>query len=267
MQTFSPESTEPAGDTDGDPVAQFLRDVAAPLRARGRPQRPDPLPKASQLLAEALRARRIRVKKVVEGRWVFEFAGTVIGGYSLTGPPGDARPRSGGGITTLVSSHARRVLRDAERVRMHFDLMEIPHPAPLPESAADEITPPLFDIELLAPAANSSTLPLRAYAVGRETISLLAVVPDEDGGILTVDVTDRAAEEIRSLAVDAMRAIPGLFAAAVALEVESLDSAEGAQVVGIDETASIVPHHFPGLGTGRPVADAIAEQMLFTAAL
>lgn len=103
--------------------------------------------------------------------------------------------------------------------------------------------------------------------VGPEAISVLVIVPDADGRALSVDVTDAASPEISTLAVDAMRAVPGLLCASVALQVRSLDSAEGAEVIGIDEAASIVPHHFPRLGRGRAVADAVAEQILFTAAL
>lgn len=262
MQTSSPETAQAPAEAENDVVARFLTDYAEPMRARQASidaDRPAQLPKASQLLAQALAARLITVKKVVEGRWVFEFAGSTIGGYALS--------EHGTGVTTLVSAQARRVLRDAAKVRAHLALMEIPHPAPLPEFSADETTAPLFDLEVLTPTPSSTRLPLRAYAVGPETVSVLVVVPDETGRTMSVDVTDVVAAEIRTLAVDAMRAIPGLLCACIALEVDSLDTAEGAEVVGIDESASIVPHHFPQLGRGRPVADAVAEQILFTAAL
>lgn len=262
MQTYTPDAEQVAAEAENDVVARFLTDYAEPMRARQASidaERPHPLPKASRLLAQALAARRITVKKVVEGRWVFEFAGSTIGGYSLSA--------QGSGVTTLVSAQARRVLRDTAKVRAHLDLMEIPHPAPLPEVSAEGDTEPLFDLEALTPAPSGTRLPLRAYAVGPETVSVLVVIPDASGRAMSVDVTDAVAAEIRTLAVDAMRAIPGLLCAGIALEVESLDTAQGAEVVGIDETASIVPHHFPQLGRGRPVADAVAEQILFTAAL
>lgn len=282
MQTSDPEAAEPSpaapehiGGTDhggtaedDDVVARFLTDYVEPLRAR-QPTvdaaRPNPLPKPSRLLAAALAARRITVKKVTEGRWVFRFAGTTIGGYSLT--PSGANQHIGGGVTTLVSAHARRVLGDAAKVRTHLALMDIPHPAPLPDTSPEDPTPPLFGPEVLAPDPSGTVLLLRAYVVGREAISVLAMVPDDSGRAVSVEVTDVVTEELRTLAVDAMRAIPGLLCASVTLETPSLDSAADAEVVGIDEAASITPHHFPQVGRGQPVADAIAEQILFTAAL
>lgn len=263
MQISSPEaeSSSPTGSSD-DAVAQFLAEHVEPLRTRQASidsDRPHPLPTASRLLAEALAARRITVRKITDGRWTFVFAGTTIGGYVL--------PTVGNGVTTLVSAQARRVLRDASKVRAHFDLVDIPHPPPLPSMEEDDATPALFNLESLTPEPSGSAIHLQAYTVGPETVSILAVVPDHAGRALSVDVTDRVCDQLQTLAVDAMRAIPGLLCASVALETASLDSAENAQVVGIDEAASIVPHHFPRLGRGQPVADAIAEQILFTAAL
>lgn len=262
MQTSSPETAQtPAPDTD-DVLAQFLADHVEPMRAeqaRFDAARPDPLPKASRLLAEALAARRIAVKKVTDRRWVFEFAGSVIGGYFF--------PTDGGGVSTLVSAQARRVLADADKIRAHFDLVDIPHPAPMPEPSGEDATPPLFDLDALTPEPTGSRLQLRAYAVGPEAVSVLAVVPGEGDRALSVDATEIISGDLATLAVDAMRAIPGLLCAAVAIQTPSLESAEGAEVVAIDEAASIIPHHFPHLGPGRPVADAIAEQILFTAAL
>lgn len=267
MQTSDPEAQPSHSTAEDDVVARFLTDHVEPLRAQQatvEAARPNPLPKPSRLLGEALAARRIAVKKVTEGRWVFEFAGTTIGGYALTHT---GAGQHSGGVTTLVSAHARRVLRDAPKVRSHLDLMEVPHPAPLPDVSPEDPTPPLFGSEVLAPKPSGTVLLLRAYVVGREAISVLALVPEGSGPAVSVEVTSLVSEDLRTLAVDAMRAIPGLLCSSVTLEAPSLDTAEGAEVVGIDETASITPHHFPQVGRGQPVADAIAEQILFTAAL
>src|SRR5699024_8730318 len=114
---------------------------------------------------------------------------------------------------------------------------------------------------------SGTVLLLRAYVVGPEAVSVLAIVPDDTGRSLSVEATDVVSDELRTLAVDAMRAIPGLLCAAVTLQTPSVDSAQGAEVVDIDEAASIIPHHYPQVGRGQPVADAIAEQILFTAAI
>lgn len=211
-------------------------------------------PSGSRLLGEALATRHIRTQKITEGRWVFIFAGTVIGGFA-------------NGVTTLVSAHARRVLADPASVRAHLDLMEVPRP-PAPEEETDQTqTPPLFDLDTPAGAEDHDALMLRAYVVGRDTPSMLAVIPGDHGRPLTVDVTDKVSEDLRTLAVDAMRAIPGLSTAGVSMAVTSMETSEGAEILGIDETASIVPHHFPTIGEGRAVAEALADYILATAAL
>lgn len=243
---------------ESDAVARFLAEVAEPMRAQ-QPQidatRPSRLPSGSRLLAEALAARRIRVRKVTEGRWTFQFAGSTIGGYAH-------------GVTTLVPAHARRVLADPYRVRALLDLMEVPHPIPMVDEPRADATPPLFGAELLAAERpQSSVISLRAYVVGQQAVSVLAVVEQHAEQTLTVDVTDEVSSELSALAHQALHAIPGLLAGEVAIEVPDLSSAQEALVVGIDEAATIGHHHFPALGPGRAVADAVAEQILFTAAL
>lgn len=209
----------------------------------------------SQLLARSLAARRVSAKRITEGRWVFQFRGNVIGGFANR-------------VTTLVSAHSRRVLRNPRQLVAHLDLAEVPHSIDY-EDPSELLQPPLpFDLDL--PVGNTQDLVLlQAYCVGKQAISVVAVVPQSEPGgkNQAVGVTSRVSEEVAQLAVNGLRAVPGLLAGAVNLEVASLDTAEGGVVIGIDETASIVPHHYPSLGPGRAVADAVAEHILFTAAL
>lgn len=256
-----PVTQDDAAEAEDQPlpenaVERFIAEHVQPRRHEFRSA--EQLPSAAQLLGTALARRRIEVRKIVEGRWAFYFAGTVIGGLSH-------------GLTTLVSAHARRVLGDPEALRGHLKLMDIP--------CAEE-------------GAELSGLQLRGFVVGRELVSMLALIPpyeydDAVGGpeavrlldsaaaesgagqpqVIAVDVTELISEDISSLAVDAVRAVPGLFAAGVDLEVFSLDSLRSATVLDVDETADLLPHHVPTLGPGRDVADAIAEQILISAAL
>ncbi|WP_022873844.1 hypothetical protein [Nesterenkonia alba] len=223
-------------------LAQFAAEHIAPHRGDFR--RAERLPSQLRLLGEALAACQIRVQKVTEGRWVFLFSGTVIGGWA-------------NGVTTLASAHSRRILNKPGALEPHLELMGVPY-RPDPEPSP-------------APAG----IPLQAYVVGQRAVSVLAMVPreslddahDDDPATIAVDLTSTVGEDIADLAVKALRAVPGLYAGAVDLRVQSLENVVGAYVTGIDEAACILPHHFPTLGPGRPVAGALVEEILFTAAL
>ncbi|WP_150460995.1 hypothetical protein [Nesterenkonia ebinurensis] len=236
------------------PILTAAQALAEHLEAIEQPVRTEAPLSDSQLLARALAARGIRPRRIAQGRWVFEFRGNVIGGFANR-------------VTTLVSAHSRRVLRDPAQLTAHLDLMEVPHGIQY-DGAADQFQPPLpIEVELAQDKGEDSVL-LQAYCVGKTAVSVITAVPDaQSGKSLTVDLTERVVEEIRQLAVDGLRAVPGLLAGAVNLRVGSLDGAAGGVVISVNETASIVPHHYPSLGEGRPVADALAEHILFTAAL
>lgn len=80
------------------------------------------------------------------------------------------------------------------------------------------------------------------------------------GGV-TVDVTGALDTELKTLAVDAVWAVPGCKAAGVDLLVQGLDSVGDAVVLDVDARAGISPHHFPWIGRRRLVADAVILQM------
>lgn len=80
------------------------------------------------------------------------------------------------------------------------------------------------------------------------------------GGV-AVDVTTLLAEELKTLAVDAVWAVPGCKAAGVDLLVDDVAAAEDAVVLDVDARARFVLHHYPWMGRRRTVATSIVKQM------
>lgn len=107
---------------------------------------------------------------------------------------------------------------------------------------------------------------LRADAVPEAgEVRILAATAGLDAGGLPVDVTDELADELAEVAADAVGAMPGLGAGAADLVTPRLDSADGAVVVDVEPTASLLPHHFPAVGAGHEVAGALADMLLIRA--
>lgn len=80
-----------------------------------------------------------------------------------------------------------------------------------------------------------------------------------------VDVTELAHPDLAELAVDALRAIPGLGLAGVDLLTPDIGSADGAVVLELNVEANIRVHHCPAYGSPRDVAGAIIDEMIATA--
>lgn len=89
--------------------------------------------------------------------------------------------------------------------------------------------------------------------------------PQLSAGGLTIDVTAMLPDTLHELAVEAVLAVPGLFAAAVDLLVPNLESAEDAVVLAVLPDADIAPAHMPAYGEPRDVAGAIADEILLRA--
>ncbi|GAA1812909.1 hypothetical protein [Nesterenkonia flava] len=102
--------------------------------------------------------------------------------------------------------------------------------------------------------------PSEVPAAGEVTL-LSSRVGLQDGG-LTVDVTDAMSPELRELAVRAAWSVPGCPVTGVDLLVPSLNSSEDAVVLQIDVEAPLAVHHFPWVGSTRPVAEAVARSII-----
>lgn len=77
-----------------------------------------------------------------------------------------------------------------------------------------------------------------------------------------VDVTSRLHPGLKRIAVEAVRAIPGLEVSGIDLLVPSLDSPKGAIVLESNPGASISVHHSPAYGNPVDVGGALVEEML-----
>lgn len=99
----------------------------------------------------------------------------------------------------------------------------------------------------------------------KDTLVQLQDSPEISAGALTIDVTTVLPDALHGIAVEAIMAVPGLFAAAVDLQVPDLASAEGAVVLSVLPDADISLAHLPAYGEPRDVAGAIADEILLRA--
>lgn len=84
------------------------------------------------------------------------------------------------------------------------------------------------------------------------------------GGAVSVDVTEELNHDIKTLAIDAAWAVPGLKAGGVDLLVPSLDRVDDAVVLEVNVAANILPHTYPALGKSRDVAGALVDLLIRT---
>ena len=105
---------------------------------------------------------------------------------------------------------------------------------------------------------------IRDVPAGGEVVVLNSVSNVGIGGE-TVDVTDLMHRDLRELAVDATRAIPGLGVAGIDLMTPDIGSADRAVVLEANVGANIRVHNCPAYGQPRNVAGAIIDEMIATA--
>jgi cyanophycin synthetase len=80
-----------------------------------------------------------------------------------------------------------------------------------------------------------------------------------------VDVTELAHPDLLQMAVDAVRAVPGLGVSGVDLLVPDIRSADGAVVLEHNIEANSRVHHCPAYGKSRNAAAAMVDEMIATA--
>ncbi len=94
-------------------------------------------------------------------------------------------------------------------------------------------------------------------------IRVLRTAPEaEVGGGFSVDVFPDLSDDLKSLAIDAMWAFPGLTGTAVDILTPSLDSAEGATVSNVVPTADVSEFLYPAYGEPRRCGVSIIDHMI-----
>jgi D-alanine-D-alanine ligase-like ATP-grasp enzyme len=81
----------------------------------------------------------------------------------------------------------------------------------------------------------------------------------------SVDVTELVHPDLVQIAVDAVRAVPGLGLAGIDILVPDIGSADGAVVLEANVSANVRVHHCPAYGRSRDVAGTIIDEMIATA--
>ncbi|GAB3843651.1 hypothetical protein [Nesterenkonia populi] len=103
-----------------------------------------------------------------------------------------------------------------------------------------------------------ANVPFSSVPANAEVVLLSDEVNIRSGG-LTVDVTALVGNELLHTAIEACWALPGARAGAVDLRVDNVENPEAILVTDVNAEASFTPHHYPWMGRGRPVADAIMQ--------
>ena len=98
-----------------------------------------------------------------------------------------------------------------------------------------------------------------------DEVVVVSALANVHAGGENVDVTELAHPDLLTLAVNAVRAIPGLGVAGVDLLTPDIGSAEGAVVLELNVQANIRVHNCPAYGRPRDVAGAIIDEMIATA--
>lgn len=115
------------------------------------------------------------------------------------------------------------------------------------------------------PVIDNYTLELQGYsedsAPAPGEVVFLNPKPTLNDGAVTVEVTPLVSNALKELAIAAVRAIEGLEVAAVDFIVPSLDSADGAVVLELNEGPGLYMHVMPAIGKPVNVTDAVCSYL------
>lgn len=115
------------------------------------------------------------------------------------------------------------------------------------------------------PVIDNYSLELQGHSVDSAPalgeVVFLNPKPTLNDGAVTVEVTPFVSDALKELAIAAVRAIDGLEIAAVDFIVPSLDSADGAVVLELNEGPGLYMHVMPAIGKPVNVTDEVCEYL------
>jgi cyanophycin synthetase len=124
---------------------------------------------------------------------------------------------------------------------------------------------PVPDDDLSVRALAEQGLDMSSIPEGSRIVYLRNVSNISQGGD-SIDVTEAVHPSLKQLAIDAVRAIPGLVYAGLDMIAEDHHrplQGQIARILEINDYPMLSMHHFPAQGTARPVADAIIRHIFF----
>lgn len=242
------------------------------------------------LIHAAAHLRGLTVKAIAEDHLTFELNGTVIGGMTETATTLlSTQGRTVTGSQELVRKHLK--LLDVPHVEDSSpELLQLCAFVVGDELVAAQLRVPFYvvgdgqsTVERLVEAemerwrthvllarqlpqlseARREALDAQPHQVPpRGRLLVLGEEAWPGSGSLPVDVTDLLSDEVAGVAVSGLRAMPGVYAGEVRLQISGLDAATEAEVITVTPDVNIQPYHFPAYGNPRDVASAIVEQLL-----
>ncbi|MXQ13985.1 hypothetical protein [Microvirga makkahensis] len=124
---------------------------------------------------------------------------------------------------------------------------------------------PVPDDDLSARVLAEQGLDMSSVPEGKRIVYLRNVSNISQGGD-SIDMTEAVHPSLKQLAIDAVRAIPGLIYAGLDMIAEDHRrplQGQIARILEINDYPMLSMHHFPAQGTARPVADAVIRHIFF----
>lgn len=129
------------------------------------------------------------------------------------------------------------------------------------------LNPHLYDLPIIVDSHGEKLLKRQGLTLdtipSKEEIVVLHEKTNISSGGDNVDITDIVCDGLKEIAVQAVKAIPGLDTAGVDIITTSLDHSDDAVVIEVNTNANFGIHHYPMFGLPRDPAGALITSFLF----